>query len=289
LAGALLDRLRVPTAVRTRVVHLVRHHMFRYEPSWGDPAVRRFLAKVGPAAIDQLFALREADNVGSGVARDADHLEALRSRIAAELASGAILDRSALAIDGEDLMTEMGIAQGPDLGRILGILFERVVENPGLNERGQLLAAARELAGSAARPGHASAEAPAAVEGPASALSIQLYTVRAALADDAGATLARLAEIGFRQVEPFDLLTYFDQLRDGLSRHGLAAPTAHIGLIGDAPLDEILDAAVELGIGTLIQPWTEPKRWRSEPGVREIAAALSAVAVRAAGRGIRVG
>jgi putative nucleotidyltransferase with HDIG domain len=182
LAGALLDRLRVPTAVRTRVVHLVRHHMFRYEPSWGDPAVRRFLAKVGPAAIDQLFALREADNVGSGVARDADHLEALRSRIAAELASGAILDRSALAIDGEDLMTEMGIAQGPELGRILGILFERVVENPGLNERGQLLAAARELAGSVARPGHASAEAPAAVEDPASALSIQLYTVRAALA-----------------------------------------------------------------------------------------------------------
>jgi putative nucleotidyltransferase with HDIG domain len=293
LAGALLDRLRVPSAVRTRVVHLVRHHMFRYEPSWGDPAVRRFLAKVGPAAIDQLFALREADNVGSGVARDADHLEALRSRIAAELASGAILDRSALAIDGEDLMTEVGIAQGPELGRILGILFERVVENPGLNERGQLLAAARELAGSVARPGHASAEAPAAapaaVEDPASALSIQLYTVRAALADDAGATLARLAEIGFRQVEPFDLLTYRDRLRDGLSRHGIAAPTAHIGLIGDAPLDEILDAAVELGIGTLIQPWTEPKRWRSEPGVREIAVALSAVAVRAAGRGIRVG
>ena len=288
IADGLLDRLRAPTAARTRVVHLVRHHMFRYERTWGDPAVRRFLAKVGPAAIDQLFTLREADNVGSGVARDADDLEELRSRVAAELASGAILDRSALAIDGEDLMTELGVTQGPELGRILGMLFERVVENPALNDRGQLLQVARELA-TPAGSGPAPARGPEAVDEPASALSVQRYTVRAALADDTDATLWRLAEIGFRQVEPFDLLAFRDRLRDGLSRSGLSAQTAHIGLVGDAPFDEILDAAVELGIGTLIQPWTDPKRWRSARGVREVAAELSAVAARAADRGIRVG
>ena len=38
----------------------------------GDAAVRRFIGKVGPDAIEELFALREADNVGSGVPRDAD-------------------------------------------------------------------------------------------------------------------------------------------------------------------------------------------------------------------------
>ena len=146
LADAFLDRLRVATATRSRVVHLVRQHMFRYEPGWGDAAVRRFLAKVGPDAIEHLFALREADNVGSGVARDADDLAGFRARIAAELEAGPILDRSALAVDGADLMAELGLPAGPELGRILAALFERVVENPRLNDRATLVGLAREVA-----------------------------------------------------------------------------------------------------------------------------------------------
>jgi tRNA nucleotidyltransferase (CCA-adding enzyme) len=128
--------------------------MFRYEPNWGDAAVRRFIAKVRPEAIEDLFALREADNEGSGVPRDAEALGGLRSRIGAELAAGPILDRSALAIDGSDLMTELGLPAGPALGRILGALFERVVEEPGLNDRPTLILLARDLAQrSAPEPG----------------------------------------------------------------------------------------------------------------------------------------
>ena len=147
LAGDFLDRLHVSVATRHAVVHLVRQHMFRYEPAWGDPAIRRFLAKVGPGAIDDLLALREADNEGSGVPRNADHLDELRARIAAELAAGPILDRSALAIGGAELMSELGVASGPEVGRILGILFDRVVEDPSLNDRATLLALARAHAG----------------------------------------------------------------------------------------------------------------------------------------------
>ena len=69
LAGAFLDRLRSPRSVRDRVVHLVRHHMFSYEPHWSDAAVRRFILKIGHESIEELFELREADNVGSGPAR----------------------------------------------------------------------------------------------------------------------------------------------------------------------------------------------------------------------------
>ena len=146
LAQAFLDRLHVPRSTADRVVHLVRHHMFRYEPTWSDAAVRRFLAKVGPDAIDDLFALREADNEGSGVPRDTDSLAELRARIDAELAAGPILDRSALAIDGSDLMSELGLPEGPALGRILAALFERVVEEPHLNDRPTLMLLARDLA-----------------------------------------------------------------------------------------------------------------------------------------------
>jgi len=36
LAAALLDRLHLPRATTDRVVHLVRNHMFTYDPAWGD-------------------------------------------------------------------------------------------------------------------------------------------------------------------------------------------------------------------------------------------------------------
>jgi putative nucleotidyltransferase with HDIG domain len=145
LAAEFLERLRVSNATRDRVVHLVRQHMFRYEPAWGDPAIRRFLGKVGPAAIDDLLALRAADNVGSGLAPNVDDLDELRSRVAAELAAGPILDRSALAIDGSDLIEELGVARGREVGRVLAALFDRVVDDPSLNTRATLLELARSL------------------------------------------------------------------------------------------------------------------------------------------------
>jgi putative nucleotidyltransferase with HDIG domain len=148
-ARALLDRLHEPRIVTERVAHLVRQHMFRYEPGWSDSAVRRFIGKVRPAALDELFALREADNVGSGVDREADGLDELRARVAAELQVGPALDRAALAIDGDDLIAELGMAPGPGLGRVLEALVERVIEEPALNEAPTLLLLARDMAADA--------------------------------------------------------------------------------------------------------------------------------------------
>jgi putative nucleotidyltransferase with HDIG domain len=145
-ARSLLGRLHEPRIVIERVTHLVRQHMFRYEPGWSDAAVRRFIGKVGRESIDELFALREADNVGSGVDRGADGLAELRERIRAELAAGPVLDRSALAIDGDDLIAELGLRPGPELGRVLETLLQRVIEEPGLNEAPTLLLIARDVA-----------------------------------------------------------------------------------------------------------------------------------------------
>ena len=144
-ARKLLERLREPRIVTERVAHLVRQHMFKYESGWSDSAVRRFIGKVGRDVLDELFALREADNIGSGVAPAADGLDELRARIAAELASGPVLDRYALAIDGNDLIVEFGLKPGPHLGRILDALVERVIEDPALNDAPALLMLASDL------------------------------------------------------------------------------------------------------------------------------------------------
>lgn len=148
LAGAFLDRLRWPRVARARVVDLVRQHMWNYEPTWSDAAVRRFIGRIaahGPGTLEQLLELREADNVGSGLPSTAGGIDELRRRVARELAADAVLSRSGLAIDGADLMTELRIEQGPRLGRILDDLVERVITDPALNNRPTLLLLAQAM------------------------------------------------------------------------------------------------------------------------------------------------
>ena len=139
MAQAVLDRLHMPRDVIGRVVLLVRNHMFTYEPEWGDSGVRRFIQRVGTEAIDDLFALREADNVGSGVPADAHDLAHLRARVDAEIVASVVLDRSRLAIHGDDLIADLGLSAGPRLGRILDRLLDRVIADPKLNDRATLL------------------------------------------------------------------------------------------------------------------------------------------------------
>jgi tRNA nucleotidyltransferase (CCA-adding enzyme) len=145
MAAKLLERLRTPKAATERVVRLVRNHMFTYELSWGDAGVRRFIQRVGIDAVDDLFALREADNVGSGVPAEAHGLDELRARVEAELAASVVLDRSRLAVHGDDLIAELGVPAGPRLGRILDELLERVIAEPRLNDRPTLLLLAESM------------------------------------------------------------------------------------------------------------------------------------------------
>ncbi len=152
LAGAFLERLRSPRVVRERVVHLVRNHMYSYESNWSDGAVRRFIAKMtldgnASEALDELFDLRAADNVGSGLPADAGGLDELRARVAAALLEGVALDRGDLAVDGRDLMSELGLGPGPRLGRILDALLDRVQADPALNDGPTLLLLAQGMLG----------------------------------------------------------------------------------------------------------------------------------------------
>lgn len=145
IAQRLLDRLRFPKLATERVVRLVRNHMFAYEPEWGDAGIRRFIQRTRIDSIDDLFALREADNIGSGLAADANRLADLRARVAAELAASVVLDRSRLAVHGDDLIAELGLPAGPHLGGILDALLERVIADPKLNDRATLLLLAESM------------------------------------------------------------------------------------------------------------------------------------------------
>ena len=96
--------------------------------------------------MPDLFELRRADNIGSG-ARPSTRmyaLDALWLRVQEEIEAANAFSLRDLKIDGNDLMQEIGVPQGREIGRILDALFERVTEDPKLNERDTLLRLARE-------------------------------------------------------------------------------------------------------------------------------------------------
>jgi poly(A) polymerase/tRNA nucleotidyltransferase (CCA-adding enzyme) len=173
LAETVTWRLRLSRAEIGWIVRLVRQHMFAYTPDWTDAAVRRFIRRVGADLLDDLFALRAADNAASGVAPPAAGLAELRARIQRVMASGA-LNQGQLAVDGGDLTRELGIAPGPVVGELLRRLLEAVLDDPSLNERTPLLQLARGwAAGGGAAEHHSDPDAriaKAAGDGPAATI-----------------------------------------------------------------------------------------------------------------------
>jgi hypothetical protein len=65
--------------------------------------------------------------------------------VADQLASHVALDLSDLAINGDDLIAELGLATGPAIGLILDELLDRVIADPDLNDRPTLLVLAQAM------------------------------------------------------------------------------------------------------------------------------------------------
>jgi len=147
MAGPMLERLRFSNDERTRIVALVRHHLICYDGSWSDAAVRRWLRRVSPELVDDLYALSEADVQAKGkdASVDLQHIGELKAHVAKVIAQGAAFSVKDLAIDGGTLIKELAVKPGPDIGRVLRALLEEVVEEPSLNQRDTLIARAREL------------------------------------------------------------------------------------------------------------------------------------------------
>jgi sugar phosphate isomerase/epimerase len=132
-------------------------------------------------------------------------------------------------------------------------------------------------------------------------IALQLYSVRDALARDRAGTLARVAALGVSTVETFDFVGDPAGWAAVLDAAGLRTTIGHAPLASDtlptpggevvtvAPSDEVFTAAAQLGLDIVIDPYTDPARWRSADGIADIARRLNDAA-RAAGEfGLRVG
>lgn len=99
-------------------------------------------------------------------------------------------------------------------------------------------------------------------------LGVQLYTVRDLMAKDFEGTLAKVASLGYQEVE---FAGYFDltpkNVRAILDRNTLTAPSAHVDYpsLGEK-LPQLIEASQIIGHRFLVNPWID-EEMRKQPDV----------------------
>jgi tRNA nucleotidyltransferase (CCA-adding enzyme) len=139
-----MERLKLSNADRRRIHELRRYFLPFVNPLDSSAHMREWLSEVGPGGERDLFRLHFAAARASGDEQATGALLHTWRRVHDERLGGAPIDRSELAVDGEDILG-LGVARGPLIGLLLGELHAQVLEDPELNERETLLDIAREL------------------------------------------------------------------------------------------------------------------------------------------------
>ena len=119
-------------------------------------------------------------------------------------------------------------------------------------------------------------------------VGLQLYTVRDKMKEDFEATLARVAEIGYKEVE---FAGYFDHapadVRAILDRHGLSAPSTHIALGEIDAWKASLDTAKAIGHDYVVVPWIPQEKRMTLDGWKNVADVFNRAAQMAHDTGLQ--
>jgi sugar phosphate isomerase/epimerase len=104
-------------------------------------------------------------------------------------------------------------------------------------------------------------------------LGMQLYTVRDAIAKDFDGTLAKVASLGYKEVE---FAGYFNkspqEVKAALAKSGLTSPSTHIGydLLTDK-FPKVIEDSLAIGHSFVVNPWIDDTI-RNQPGAWQRAA-----------------
>ncbi len=152
LTFQMLNRLRFPKDFTERVIHLVRHHQYKYDREWTDKAVRRFIRNCGIIRDDlesldthPQFLLRQADRMGNELKASLPITQKQRDfqrRIQAVYEKSSAHSLRDLKVNGKDIMEHFEIEASPTVGKVIKLLFNAVEEAPQLNNRVDLLSLA---------------------------------------------------------------------------------------------------------------------------------------------------
>ena len=114
-------------------------------------------------------------------------------------------------------------------------------------------------------------------------IGVQLYTVRSEIAKDFEGSLAKVASIGYKEVElaGFKMkdgkVSYFDrspqEMRSALDRHGLTAPSTHVdyAALSQDNFQRVIEASKVIGHKYIVNPWIEDSVRKQPDGFKRAA------------------
>lgn len=144
IAEKICERLKFSKIDKERVVNLIRWHMFGVNENQTDSAIRRFIRKIGVENVKDMLDIRVSDRLGSGRPKDSWRLNLFIQKVEEQL-KPAKFSVNDLAIDGNDIMKQLNLKPGPEVGKILQTLFEEVDQDLSKNNKEYLLKKLRAL------------------------------------------------------------------------------------------------------------------------------------------------
>ena len=140
-----------------------------------------------------------------------------------------------------------------------------------------------------AAPGQAGSVAASGAGRRLERIGIQLYSVRDEMKRDVAATLARLGQIGYREVE---FAGYFGktpaEIRQLLAANNLTSPSTHVGYdLLKGNWDKTLDESVAIGHQWVTIPWLPENVRGTAASWRSVAKEFNTGARRARDKGLR--
>ena len=142
-AKKIAARLRLSNEQKTKFVRLIKFHQFTVQEDQTDKAVRRFIRDVGKEYIQDMLDLRTADRVGSGSTPTSWRFDLFKKRII-EVQKEPFTVKD-LKVNGLDIMKVKNIKPSKEVGDILDVLFEKVINGELKNEKDTLLTAIKSV------------------------------------------------------------------------------------------------------------------------------------------------
>jgi tRNA nucleotidyltransferase (CCA-adding enzyme) len=145
LARTILRRLKFDNDTTDRVCRLIRYHDDR--PQVTPRNIRRAISRIGIDNMESLLAVKRADTMAQSLYRREEKLayvDAYEQQYRQICEEQQCVQKKDLAINGRDLIA-MGMQPGREIGEMLDILFQQVLDDPSLNTREQLLDMAHKI------------------------------------------------------------------------------------------------------------------------------------------------
>lgn len=145
LAESFCRKYKFSNELRDKIVRLVKYHDIEILPE--KKYVKRAINKVGDDIFYDLLCLKRADCLGQNLKLTASRLPYIEKlfELYAEIKENKEpFGIKNLKINGQDIK-ELGY-EGKQIGEILNILLEKVIENPEINEKEKLIKIVKDLA-----------------------------------------------------------------------------------------------------------------------------------------------